>query len=106
MPEAGPWLKDKQDFSWVERLLPHSFIVVGLAIIIYVNRSLLGSDKGFIILAAAGMMLVAVIRQVLLVWETHRLNVAAAKCLAFPVTSASEMSPEAEVRAAAGSDER
>ena len=97
--------KARQDFSWVERLLPHSFIVVGLVMIIYVNRSLLRSDEGFIILAAAGMIFVAVIRQVLLVWETHRLDVAAAKGLECAATDASEISPEVEVRAAAGPDE-
>ena len=67
---------------------------------------MLRSDEGFIILAAAGMIFVAVIRQVLLVWETHRLNVAAGKFGACPATNASEIRPEVEVRSVAGPNER
>lgn len=97
---------EKQDFSWVERLLPHSFIVVGLVIIIYVNRALLGSDKGIIILAAAGLIIIAVARQVLIVWETSRLNAAAAVCQVCSFVGPAETDGEVEVQATAGSDER
>ena len=64
-------------FGWAERLLPHAFVLMGLAIVLYVNRSILGSDQGLVIIAAAGLVLVAVARQILAVWEMGRLVKAA-----------------------------
>jgi hypothetical protein len=88
----------KRDFSWAERLLPHGFILIGVGMILYVNRSLLSSDVGFVIAAAGALIVTAVARQVLIVWETSRLHAAAATCEACPQTGAAAPGAVGEVR--------
>lgn len=70
-PAAGTG--EPRPFGWLDRLLRPGFIVAGVVMILYVNRSLMGTDAGFVILGAATLVLVSVLRQVLGVLEAHEL---------------------------------
>jgi hypothetical protein len=56
----------------VGTLLPYCFALLGVGLLVYVNRSLLATDQGLVVLAAAGLILLSLVRQVLVVRGTCR----------------------------------
>jgi hypothetical protein len=55
------------DPRWVRTLLPYGLVVLAVALLVFLNRSLLGTDKGVVILAAAGVIVLSFVRQGLVV---------------------------------------
>jgi hypothetical protein len=64
-----------RDVRRVGTLLPYCFALLGVGLLVYVNRSLLATDKGLVVLAAAGLILLSVVRQVLGTRESRRQGV-------------------------------
>jgi energy-converting hydrogenase Eha subunit A len=64
-----------RDVRRVGTLLPYCFALLGVGLLVYVNRSLLATDQGLVVLAAAGLILLSVVRQVLGTRESRRQGV-------------------------------
>jgi diguanylate cyclase len=47
----------------VEALLPYCFVLLGVGVLVFMNRGILLSDKGAVVLTAAGLILLSFLRQ-------------------------------------------
>jgi hypothetical protein len=57
---------------WAGTILPAGLVVLGVGLLVFLNRALLGTDKGVVILGAAGLILLSFLRQSLAVHVKSR----------------------------------
>ncbi len=60
------------DPRWIGTFLPGCLVLLAVGVLVFMNRAILATDKGVVMLAAAGLILLSFVRQALVIRRTSR----------------------------------